>query len=46
MDNLEKRILNYIVNGVKGLFWLIFFFKFDIVNGIVIDYMYGVLLGV
>ena len=46
MDNLEKRTSNYTVNGVKGPSWLTFFPKFDIVNGIAIDYMHGVLLGV
>ena len=34
------------MNGVKGPSWLSFFPKFDIVEGIAIDYMHGVLLGV
>lgn len=36
----------YTVNGIKGPSWLAFFPKFDIVNGMGIDYMHGVLLGV
>jgi len=34
------------VNGVKGPSWLLLFPKFCIVDGIAIDYMHGVLLGV
>ena len=34
------------MNGIKGPSWLTFFPKFDIVNGIAIDYMHGVLLGI
>ncbi len=37
---------NAVVNGIKGPSWLMFFPKFDIVRGIAIDYMHGVLLGV
>lgn len=36
----------YSINGIKGPSWLSFFPKFDIVNGVGIDYMHGVLLGV
>ncbi|CAC5361428.1 unnamed protein product [Mytilus coruscus] len=35
-----------VVKGIKGPSWLSFFPEFDIVNGIAIDYMHGVLLGV
>ena len=34
------------VNGVKGPSWLICFPKFDIIQGIAIDYMHCILLGV
>lgn len=34
------------VNGVKGPSWLLLFPNFSIVDGIAIDYMHGVLLGV
>lgn len=34
------------INGIKGLSWLSLFPKFDFVEGITIDYMHGVLLGV
>ncbi|XP_061191434.1 uncharacterized protein LOC133199606 isoform X2 [Saccostrea echinata] len=46
LDNLERGTSRPSVNGVKGPSWLTFFPKFDIVNGIAIDYMHGVLLGV
>ena len=34
------------VNGIKGPSWLSFCSKFDMVNGVAIDYMHGVLLGI
>lgn len=37
---------NYAVMGIKGPSWLLFFPGFNIVTGIAIDYMHGVLLGV
>lgn len=43
---IDSARINYSVNGVKGPSWLSFCPKFDIVNGISIDYMHGVLLGV
>ncbi|XP_056019403.1 uncharacterized protein LOC125661273 isoform X1 [Ostrea edulis] len=46
MNNLEHRSTGYSVNGVKGPSWLTFFPKYNIVSGISIDYMHGVLLGV
>lgn len=46
MNNLEQRKTGYSVNGVKGPSWLTFFPNFNIVKGISIDYMHGVLLGV
>ena len=46
MDLHESGIAKYLVNGIKGPSWLSFFPKFDIVEGIAIDYMHGVLLGV
>ena len=36
----------YVVNGVKGPSWLSLLKHFDLVRGIAIDYMHGVLLGV
>ena len=35
-----------VVNGIKGPSWLQFFPAFNIIDGIAIDYMHGVLLGV
>ncbi|XP_062599997.1 uncharacterized protein LOC134261585 [Saccostrea cucullata] len=46
MDNLEHRRTGFSVNGVKGPSWVTFFPRFNIVCGIAIDYMHGVLLGV
>jgi hypothetical protein len=46
LDKQECGIRNYLVNGIKGPSWLSLFPLFDIVNGIAIDYMHGVLLGV
>lgn len=46
MNNLEQRKTGYSVNGVKGPSWLTFSPNFNIVKGISIDYMHGVLLGV
>lgn len=34
------------VKGIKGLLWLYFVLYFNIVFGMVIDYMYGVFFGV
>lgn len=42
----QQGISRYIVNGVKGPSWLSVLAHFDIVRGIAIDYMHGVLLGV
>lgn len=39
-----EKCLN--VMGVKGFSWLFFFQYYDVVCGIVIDYMYGVFFGV
>ena len=38
--------VNKTVNGVKSLIWLNFFLNFDLLNGIAIDYMHGIGLGV
>ena len=38
--------VNHSINGVKGPSWLSFSPKFEMVNGMAIDYMHGVLLGV
>ena len=46
LDLQDSGDKTHSVNGVKGPSWLNFFPKFDIVNGIAIDYMHGVLLGV
>lgn len=32
--------------GVKGLIWFMFVLSFDIIRGVVFDYMYCILLGV
>ena len=43
----QKQGLNrYVVNGVKGPSWLSLLRHFDLVRGMGIDYMHGVLLGV
>lgn len=34
------------VDGIKGLFWFVGFLSYDIIKGIVIDYMYGFCFGV
>lgn len=44
--NQQEKRNPKVVNGVKGPSWLICFPKFNIVNGIAIDYMHGLLLGV
>jgi len=46
LDKLDAGEKKYVTNGVKGPSWLTFFPKFEIVHGIAIDYMHGVLLGV
>ncbi|XP_053407190.1 uncharacterized protein LOC128559474 [Mercenaria mercenaria] len=46
LDKLESGVKQYSVNGIKGPSWLSFFPRFDIVQGIGIDYMHGVLLGI
>lgn len=38
MEKLEK--------GVKGLSWFFYVLVFNLIWGIIIDYMYGTLLGV
>ena len=43
---IDSGRVNYSVNGIKGPSWLSFCPKFDLVNGVAIDYMHGVLLGV
>ncbi|CAC5384005.1 unnamed protein product [Mytilus coruscus] len=44
--NQQEKRNPKVVNGVKRPLWLICFPKFNIVNGIAIDYMHGLLLGV
>ena len=46
LDLKEAGVSKYIINGIKGPSCLAFFPKFDVVNGIAIDYMHGVLLGI
>lgn len=46
VKNVEEVQLNRMVFGVKGFIWFLYLFKFDIIRGIVIDYMYCILLGV
>ena len=45
-DALNACKENKTVNGVKSLIWLNFFLNFDLLNGIAIDYMHGIGLGV
>ena len=42
----QQGISRYVVNGVKGPSWLSLLEHFDLVRGMAIDYMHGVLLGV
>ena len=42
----QQGVSRYIVNGVKGPSWLSTLQHFDLVSGMAIDYMHGVLLGV
>lgn len=42
----QQGVTRFIVNGVKGPSWLSFLQYFDLVSGMAIDYMHGVLLGV
>lgn len=46
LTNLQSGQKQYAVKGVKGPSWLLFLENFDIVAGMGIDYMHGVLLGV
>ena len=46
INNKLQNKKDFTEHGVKGFSWLSFFPHFDIVNGISIDYMHGVLLGV
>ena len=46
IDNQNKGNATKTVKGIKGTSWLLFFPTFDIVAGVAIDYMHGVLLGV
>lgn len=41
-----KNELKCIVNGYKGKFWFMYLKYFDFVKSFVIDYMYGVCLGI
>jgi len=42
----QQGLNRYVVNGVKGPSWLSLLQHFDLVRGMGIDYMHGVLLGV
>ena len=42
----NNGVTRYMVNGVKGPSWLSVLNHFDLVKGIAIDYMHGILLGV
>jgi len=44
--NLQSGQKQYAVKGVNGPSWLLFLENFDIVAGMGIDYMHGVLLGI
>ena len=46
LTNLQSGQKQYAVKGVKGPSWLLFLENFDIVAGMGIDYLHGVLLGV
>jgi len=46
LRNLQSGQKQYAVKGVKGPSWLLFLENFDVVVGMGIDYMHGVLLGV
>lgn len=47
MEYLSGRRWDFVLEmGVKGIFFLMFFLKFDLIKGIGIDYMYCVLFGV
>ncbi|CAG2218049.1 unnamed protein product [Mytilus edulis] len=46
LQNMENKSKVIAVNGIKGPSWLTFFPLFNIIDGIAIDYMHGVLLGV
>jgi len=46
IDKLEAGLKKFAVNGIKGPSWLCFFLQFHIIDGVGIDYMHGVLLGV
>ena len=43
---IQQGVARYVVNGVKGPSWLSVLDHFDLVRGIAVDYMLGVLLGV
>ena len=43
---IDSGNVKHTVNGIKGPSWLSFCPKFDMVNGVAIDYMHGVLLGI
>ena len=43
---IDSQNVKHTVNGIKGPSWLSFCPKFDMVNGVAIDYMHGVLLSV
>ena len=42
----QQGMGRFVVNGVKGPSWLSLLEYFDLVRGVAIDYMHGVLLGV
>ncbi|XP_061183192.1 uncharacterized protein LOC133191454 [Saccostrea echinata] len=46
LRNAREKVKNPAVCGVKGPSWISYFPHFDCVQGIAIDYMHGVLLGV
>lgn len=46
LRNSREKVRNPSVCGVKGPSWISYFPHFDCVQGIAIDYMHGVLLGV
>lgn len=46
LDLQDAGAKYFTMNGIKGPSWLTFFPKFEIVHGIAIDYMHGILLGI
>ena len=46
IQNVQENKKDFIVDGVKGPFWLMFSKHFNVIHGFVIDYMHGICAGV